>query len=259
MVKVPATPAGLPAIRAAHRRGHQHQHHAVVRAKSLRGGGGGLSRRPGAFRGERRRRRARSRALQASSSAASTPRSTPSSPSGCSRATIPRSARNSKRCAAKSPSPTQSSPIAASSASSPVRAGIALAAQRRAAAAPALGEHRHQEPGLQRRALRRDADRAAHGQHHAASRRWMRFATMAARARRIEEGVGEAEAESGGARRCRHFARRGDGEARRRRRAALCRRVRQASRRGRAQARRGARHAARHAEADARRCAGQGR
>ena len=30
MIKVPATKAGLPAIRAAHRRGHQRQHHLAV-------------------------------------------------------------------------------------------------------------------------------------------------------------------------------------------------------------------------------------
>ena len=38
---------------------------------------------------------------------------------------------------------------------------------RRAPAAPALGQHRHQEPGLLRHALRRYADRPGHGQHHA--------------------------------------------------------------------------------------------
>ena len=36
---------------------------------------------------------------------------------------------------------------------------------RRRRAAPAVGEHRHQEPGLLRHALRRPADRPRHGQH----------------------------------------------------------------------------------------------
>ena len=42
------------------------------------------------------------------------------------------------------------------------------ARQGRAGAAAAVGEHRHQEQALQRRALCRGADRARHGQHHAA-------------------------------------------------------------------------------------------
>ena len=46
MVKVPATPEGLPAIRAADRRRHQHQHHAVVLAEGLCRGRRGLSRGP---------------------------------------------------------------------------------------------------------------------------------------------------------------------------------------------------------------------
>ena len=43
-----------------------------------------------------------------------------------------------------------------------------LQCQGRAGAAAALGEHRHEEQGLQRRALCRGADRPRHGQHHAA-------------------------------------------------------------------------------------------
>ena len=41
----------------------------------------------------------------------------------------------------------------------------ALAARGRPGPAPAVGEHRHQEPGLLRHAVRRRADRSRHGQH----------------------------------------------------------------------------------------------
>ena len=46
MVKVPATPEGLPAIQHSDRPGHQHQHHAVVLAEGLCAGRRGLSRGP---------------------------------------------------------------------------------------------------------------------------------------------------------------------------------------------------------------------
>ena len=48
------------------------------------------------------------------------------------------------------------------------RALAAAGAARRADAAPAVGQHRHQEQGLQRRALCRGADRPRHRQHDAA-------------------------------------------------------------------------------------------
>ena len=44
----------------------------------------------------------------------------------------------------------------------------ALAGRGARCPAPAVGQHRHQEPELPRRALRRDADRPGHRQHHAA-------------------------------------------------------------------------------------------
>ncbi len=50
MIKVPATPEGVPAIRHAHRRGHQRQRHAALRPRGLRGGGPGLHRGPGGAR-----------------------------------------------------------------------------------------------------------------------------------------------------------------------------------------------------------------
>ena len=35
MIKVPATPEGIPAIKDAHRRGHQRQRHAALRRRGL--------------------------------------------------------------------------------------------------------------------------------------------------------------------------------------------------------------------------------
>ncbi len=60
MVKVPATPAGIPAIRELIGRGHQHQHHPAVCSERLRGRGRSLYLRPGRF-GARRRRRLQDR------------------------------------------------------------------------------------------------------------------------------------------------------------------------------------------------------
>ena len=47
MIKVPGTAEGLPAIRQVDRRRHQHQHHTVIRAGSVREGCRGLYRRTG--------------------------------------------------------------------------------------------------------------------------------------------------------------------------------------------------------------------
>ena len=62
----------------------------------------------------------------------------------------------------------RSSRTSCSARSSPSPRWAPLEARGRAAAAAALGEHEHQEPGLSRRALRRAAHRAGHGQHDAA-------------------------------------------------------------------------------------------
>ena len=114
--------------------------------------------------------------------------------------------------------------------------------QGRAGAAAAVGEHRDQEPGLQRRALCRGADRRRHRQHHAARDH--------GRVSRSWEGAGEprgeyrpGRADHGDAGAVRHLDRRGDGQAGRGRRAALRRCFRQAARRGRAQACRAPRRA----------------
>ena len=62
MIKVPATPEGVPAIRTLLTRGHQRQRHAALLEGSLRGGGPGLRGRPsrpasqGPARGPRRQR-----------------------------------------------------------------------------------------------------------------------------------------------------------------------------------------------------------
>ena len=55
MVKVPGTKAGVPAIKAVDRRRHQHQRHAAVRHRGLRGRGRGLHFRPRAAREDGRR------------------------------------------------------------------------------------------------------------------------------------------------------------------------------------------------------------
>ena len=72
MIKVPGTAEGIPAIRQLHQRRHQHQHHAALRAGSLREGRRGLRRRRRRPRRARRRSQARWPASPASSSAAST-------------------------------------------------------------------------------------------------------------------------------------------------------------------------------------------
>ena len=129
--------------------------------------------------------------------------------------------------------------------------------QGRQAAAAAVGLDRHQEQGLQRRALCRGADRPQHRQHRAAgdagrvprSRQAARqprgkYRGRAARARRARE--------------IRHLARCDHGRAGQGRRQAVRRCRRQALRRGRAQARDRARRRHRPAEAGARRRPRQG-
>ena len=78
------------------------------------------------------------------------------------------SAGRAPSCKAKSPSPTPRSLTPASRSFSPLRAGRNWPAGR-ACPAPAVGQHRHQEPGLFRHALRGRAGWPAHGQYPAAS------------------------------------------------------------------------------------------
>ena len=106
----------------------------------------------------------------------------------------------------------------------------ALAAQGRADAAPAVGEHRHQEPALPRRALRRGADRARHGQHHAAGHA-RRLPRPRPPARRASRRTSPAPTRCSTLWRGRHLAEGGHRRAARRRRQAVRRAVRQAARR----------------------------
>ena len=80
---------------------------------------------------------------------------------------MPPSTSGSKGSSAKWRSPTRSWRIRATSGSSPARAGR-RSGEGRAVAARAVGEHRQQEPALQRRAVRRRADRPGHREHHSA-------------------------------------------------------------------------------------------
>ena len=138
------------------------------RSRRVRAGGRGLHR---GARGRASRRAATSRgspASPASSSAASTPRST-SRVEQAARTTDGRRPNGARleACWARSRSPTPSSPTSATRRSSAARAGRRWRA-RAPAAAPAVGEHQHQEPGVPRRDVRRGADRPRHGQHGAA-------------------------------------------------------------------------------------------
>ena len=68
---------------------------------------------------------------------------------------------------ARSPSPTRRSPTSASGAPRTAATG-SCSPLGRPGPAPALGQHRHQEPGLLRRPVRRRADRPRHREHDAA-------------------------------------------------------------------------------------------
>ena len=108
--------------------------------------------------------------------------------------------------------------------------------QGRQAAAAAVGFHRHQEQGLQRRPLCRGADRPQHRQHRAAGdARCVPRPRQAARQPRGKCRRRAARARR--ARKIRHLARCDHGRTGQGRRQAVRRRRRQALRRGRAQAR----------------------
>ena len=142
------------------RRGPQHQRHVDLQPRPLPGGDGGVHRRARGVRGHRRRRPVEGGERgAASSSRVSTPRSIAGS--------RPSAPRRRSRCAARRR-------VAQAQAGLPgVRGDVLRAAlggarrPRRPGAAPAVGEHVHEEPRLPRHALRRQPDRAAHGQHAA--------------------------------------------------------------------------------------------
>ena len=168
MIKVPGTPEGVPAIKHADRRGHQRQRHAAVRARGLRGGRRGLHRRASRRARPRaatsRQRRQRGQLLRQPHRHAVDDR---------------RSPRSSKTAAGADKARLEAllGKVAIANAKlayqryQEIFAGRAGRRSRRKGAqtaAPALGQHRHQEPALPRRALRRGADRPRHRQHHAA-------------------------------------------------------------------------------------------
>ena len=186
MIKVPATPRGHRRRSAQLiARRHQRQRHAALRAGCLRAGRGGLHRR--ARSAGRRAAAIRQRVASVASFFVSRIDTAvdaliddrlPKPPT-----TARERAAPAWRCAARWRSPTPSSPTSGISElfSSPrwQRAGRA----RRADAAPAVGQHRHQERQLSRRGLRRGADRARHGQHDPAADARPRSAITGGRAR----------------------------------------------------------------------------
>ena len=92
--------------------------------------------------------------------------------------------------------------------------GVALGEaerQGRAGAAPALGQHRHEEQGLQRRALCRGADCSRYGQHHS-SRNHGRVPRPRQSATEPRGKYRRGQGGDGDAGRVRHIDRRGDGE-----------------------------------------------
>ena len=132
-----------------------------------------------------------------------------------------------------------------------------LAAKGAKTAAAAVGLDRHQEQGLQRRALCRGADRPQHHQHRAAgdARRVPRSWQAARQPRGKYRGRAACARR---ARKIRHLARRDHRRTGQGRRQAVRRRRRQALRRGRAQARHRARRRYRPPGACARRAHRQG-
>ena len=116
----------------------------------------------------RRRSRARSQASPASSSAASTSRWTSSSTNESQPANEADATRDASRRSRQGRDRQRQACLSTLQAAVRRRALGEAAGQGRASAAAALGKHRHEEQGLQRRALRRGADRSRYGQHHAA-------------------------------------------------------------------------------------------
>ena len=152
MIKVPATDEGIPAIESCWPTASTSTSPDVL-ARRLRGGGAGLSARVADARRAASGSVASFFVSRVDSKIDSLLRRTAS--------------RGRWRCAARSPSPTRSSPTGVIRRSS--RASLSRRWRaRRPAAAGAVGEHQHQEPELPGCALRRRADRPADGQHRAA-------------------------------------------------------------------------------------------
>ena len=165
MVKVPATAGRHAGDPQADRRGHQHQRHAAVLAS----------------RSTSRSPKPTSPGLRTCAQAGGDISRSPASPASSSAAST---APIDKRLDERSPATSRAG------ATDALRGKVAIANAKlayqhyqelfsgprwqrsgrdgREDAAPAVGLHRHQEPGLQRHALCRGADRPRHRQHHAA-------------------------------------------------------------------------------------------
>ena len=148
---------GLPAITQLHRGRDQRQRHAAVLGRALRRGDrgvpGGLERGLAAGQPVRTDRVGRE-LLREPGRRQGRPAARPAR-------------RSRAACAGRSPSPTPAWRTGCSRRRSHRRAGSGSPGGG-AAAAAALGLDQHQGPALSRRALRRGADRPAHGQHAAA-------------------------------------------------------------------------------------------
>ena len=169
MIKVPATQQGHPGDSPADRRGHQRQRDAALLDRHLRARRAGLHRRARGPRGARRRARPVasvasffvSRIDQPIDGLAHVAARTADRPGAGARAAADeRQGRDRQRQARLPgvPGDLQRTTMAGARAA------------RRADAAAAVGQHGHQEPGVQRRPLRRGADRPRHD-HHACRRR----------------------------------------------------------------------------------------
>ena len=167
MVKVPATPEGLPAIQHLIGAGHQHQHHAAVLAEGLCAGRRGLSRGPRKICRRRRRSlpcRQRRQLLRQPHRQRGRQAARRKDRKG------QRPHRKGAAGRAEGQGRDRQRQARLSGLQAPVlrRALGQARGQRRQAAAVAVGLDRHQEQGLQRRALCRGADRPQHRQHRAA-------------------------------------------------------------------------------------------
>ena len=191
MVKIPGTKEGVPAIRAVPRGRPQHQHHAAVLDVAVRGGGRGLP------RGARDRGCSATRRSAPSSSVASffvSRVDTLVDKLLDERIAAAADAAERRRLEGlKGKAGVANSKLVYERFRSYLN-GERLAAargRRRQGAARALGEHRHQEPGLLRHALRRRAHRRAHRQHHAEAT-WKAFNDHGTLARTVDRHLDEA-------------------------------------------------------------------
>ena len=159
MIKIPGTAEGWPAIEQCLDRRHQHQHHVAVLGRALPEGGRGV---PGGAGSPPREGRA-------------------DRPGGIGRLVLREPGGHRGGCPARQDRPAggegagrhhrhrQRPPrLRGVRADQGERPLAPAGGEGRQGAAAALGQHRHQEPGLLRRALPRRADRPRHHQHRPA-------------------------------------------------------------------------------------------